>query len=225
MDYICRMRNGILAFGSLCSRPGNALRGIIDDTVDIVTPFSVEYARRSTCRADAPTLVAVPEGFGGPVNGKILILKADTEPQKAKNALFRRELHQEKDKAVIYDDPKQRGKKDALVIETLIHFSGFGEVYYASLEPNFREILDPTLTQEVKANLLAQAAIDSVTAETFGTGMDGIRYLDDAIRNNVVTPLTDLYRQAILRLADNAPDLRAARLWAARHQGCLEERP
>lgn len=225
MDWICRMQNGILAFGSLLKKAGNELGNMtVLDEREVLTPFSVEYARRSLCRANAPTLVAVPSDVGKPVKGKILVLKADTEVQKAKDALFRRELHREKDTTVVYVDSMQRGKNDALVIETLVHFNGFGEVYYTSLKPNFSEILDPNLTQEEKANLLVQAAVDSVTAKTFKTGMDGIRYLEDAIRNGVQTPLTDLYRAAILRQADNARDLKAARLWAARHQGLLEEK-
>lgn len=224
MDHICRMQNGILAFGSLLANAGNDLRNItVLDEREVLTPFAVEYARRSLCRAKAPTLVAVPSDVGEPVKGKILVLNADTEVQRAKDALFRRELHKEKDTTVVYVDSMQRSKNDALVIETLVHFYGLGEVYYASLKPNFSEILDPDLTQAEKADLLAQAAIDSVTEKTFKTGMDGIRYLENAIRNGIQTPLTDPYRDAILRFADNAPDLKTARLWAARHQSLLEE--
>jgi hypothetical protein len=222
MDFICRMGNGILAFGSLFSRPGNKIKSITDRIeANIRTPFRVEYARRSKTRSDAPTLVVVPEGLGSQVNSAIYVLKEDADAKTAKDILFRRELHQEGDKAKTYDEAVQHAKKDALIIETLLHFYGLGEVYYIGFKPNFPEILDTSLSQEQKAQLLVQAAIDSLTKETFRKALDGIRYLHDSVQAGIITPLTEPYRQALLQRADNVSDLPAARLFFARQKGIV----
>jgi hypothetical protein len=222
MDFICRMGNGILAFGSLLSQAGNELREITDRIEsNIQTPFQVEYARRSKSRADAPTLVIVPAGLGSQVNGAIFVLKEDADTKTAKDILFRRELHMKADKNEPYDDAAQRAKKDALVIETLVHFHEFGEIHYTGFKPNFTEILDASLGQEEKAELLALAAIDSLTKETFYKGLDGIRYLHDNIQAGVITPLTEPYNQALLQWANNVPDLPTARLYFARQKGLI----
>lgn len=213
---------GILAYGSLIADPGDEIRQSTERIVDnVLTPFPVEYARRSHTRAGAPTLVPVPEGCGAHMPGAIFVLKPDTETQKAKDLLFRRERHKEADQSISYDDAAQRAKKDALVIETLRHFQGFGEVYFTSLQANFTEILDPNNSQENKAALLARAAVESVTPETFKTGLDGIQYLQDNLKAGIETPLSKLYEAAILEMADNAPDLSKARLFIAREKGII----
>ena len=212
---------GILAFGSLIANPGDEIQPIKEREIEVITPFPVEYARRSASRTKAPTLVVVPEGKGSPVRGAILVLKADIDVQKVKDMLLRRELHKENDKTVTYDDVTQRKKKDALVIETLGHFQGFGDVYYTALKANFSEILDPSLTQETKAKLLAHAAVDSVTADTFKAGLDGIQYLHDNLKAGIETPLSRLYEAAILEIADNAQNLAEARLHIARQKGII----
>ena len=212
---------GILAYGSLIDNPGSDLDRLIIEKRPCETPFSVEYARRSKSRENAPTLVPVPDGCGEPVKGVILVLRAETIPQVAKKALFRRELHKENDETAVYDDAVQRAKKDAIVIETILHFHGFGEVYYTVPKVNFHEILDASRPQEEKARLLAQAAIDSLTQDTFTKGLDGIQYLHDNIQAGILTPLTEPYRQAILTLAGNAPDLLTAREILARQKGII----
>jgi hypothetical protein len=51
---------GILAFGSLIDRPGWEIdEGIIGRKAGVLTPFSVEFARKSVKRGGAPTLVPV----------------------------------------------------------------------------------------------------------------------------------------------------------------------
>lgn len=55
---------GILAYGSLIAGPGAELQPLVVDSKAVDTPFEVEYARSSTKRAGAPTLVPVPDGKG-----------------------------------------------------------------------------------------------------------------------------------------------------------------
>jgi hypothetical protein len=81
------------------------------------------------------------------------------------------------------------------------------------------EILDANRTQEEKAELLARAAIASVTLETYATGMDGIQYLADNIHAGVVTALTEPYAQAVLEKAGNAHDFYQARKIIAQRMG------
>ena len=165
---------------------------------DVLTPFPVEYARRSQSRAGAPTLVPVPPEYGAPVKAVVLVLREGTLEQEALNALYRREIHRECNLNVIYDDQAQRQKRDALVIESIKNRFGLSVIYYTALKPNFTEILDGKRTLEEKAELLARAAIDSVTQEIFAKGMDGIQYLADNIEAGVITALNEHYKQAIL---------------------------
>lgn len=210
---------GILAYGSLITHPGHEIESILDHVIpDVQTPFPVEYARCSRSRAGAPTLVPVPKDCGVPVKAVVFVLKKYTRKQKAQNFLYRREIHQEGDLKVNYDDQAQRQKRDALVIETMKNQFGLSVIYYTALKPNFTEILDTKLTQEQKAELLARSAIDSVTQETYRKGMDGIQYLADNIEARIATALTETYAQAILEKAENAPNLDQARLFIAQQK-------
>lgn len=212
---------GILAYGSLITDPGTELEPFIFEKIPCTTPFCVEYARRSTSRANAPTLAIVPESIGAPVKGVVLLLKPDVDIQDSKNMLFRRELHRENDVTAIYIDQVQRKKKDALVIEVLADYCGCDEVYYTELEANFSKILDPNIPNEAKSNLLAHAAIDSVTSATFEAGLDGVQYLQDNVKAGIKTPLSRLYETAILELTDHASNLAEARLRISRQKGII----
>jgi len=163
----------------------------------------------------------VPAGCGSPVKAVVLVLKKYTLKKKAQNFLYRRELHREGDLKVFYDDQVQRKKRDALIIESIKNQYGLSIVYYTKLNANFLEILDPNRTEKVKAALLAQAAIDSITHETFVKGLDGIQYLADNIDSGVVTVLTEPYAQAILEKAGNAPNLNLARRFIAQQKGII----
>ena len=215
---------GILAYGSLITHPGQEIESVLDHVIpDVWTPFPVEYARKSGTRAGAPTLVPVPIGGGTPVKAVVLVLKKYTRKKKAQNFLYRRELHQEGDLKVIYDDQAQRKKRDALVIESMKNQFGLSVIYYTALKPNFTEILDTKLTQEQKAELLARAAIDSLTQETYAKEMDGIQYLADNIEAGVVTTLTEPYEQAIVKKAgNNNSNLGQARWFIAKQKGVNE---
>lgn len=211
---------GILAYGSLITHPGQEIESVLDHVIpDVMTSFPVEYARRSRSRAGAPTLVPVPIGGGTPVKAVVLVLKKYTRKKKAQNFLYRRELHQEGDLKVIYDDQAQRQKRDALVIETMKNQFGLSVIYYTALKPNFTEILDTKLTQEQKAELLARAAIDSVTQGTYAKEMDGLQYLADNIEAGVVTVLTEVYAQAILSKVGIVSNLSQARWFIAQKRG------
>ncbi len=213
---------GILAYGSLITHPGQEIASVLDHVIpDVMTPFPVEYARKSGTRAGAPTLVPVPIGCGTPVKAVVLVLKKYTRRKKAQNFLFRREIHREGDLKVIYDDHAQRQKRDALVIEIIKNRFGLSMIYYTMLKPTFTEILDVKRTPEEKAEFLAQAAIDSVTEETYANGMDGIQYLADNIEAGVITALTEPYKQAILKKAGITPNLSQARRFIAQERGII----
>lgn len=213
---------GILAYGSLITHPGQEIASVLDHEIpDVMTPFPVEYARKSGTRAGAPTLVPVPIDCGTPVKAVVLVLKKYTRKKKAQNFLYRRELHQEGDLKVIYDDQVQRQKRDALVIESMKNQFGLSVIFYTAFKPNFTEILDAKRTLEEKAELLARAAIDSLTQETCAKGMDGIQYLADNINAGVITALTERYAQAILEKAGNAPNLDQARRFIAQERGII----
>jgi len=213
---------GILAYGSLITHPGDEIESVLDHVIpDVMTPFPVEYARRSQNRAGAPTLVPVPTGCGASVKAVVLVLKKYTRKKKAQNFLYRRELHQEGSLKVIYDDRSQRQKRDALVIESIKNQYGLSVVYYTALKPNFTEILDANRTQEDKAELLARAAIDSLTQETCAKGMDGIQYLADNIEAGVVTALTEVYAKAILNKVGIVSNLGQARELIAQQKGII----
>jgi len=109
------------------------------------------------------------------------------------------------------------------VIETMKNQFGLSVIYYTALKPNFTEILDTKLTQEQKAELLARAAIDSLTQETYAKEMDGIQYLADNIEAGVVTTLTEPYEQAIVKKAgNNNSNLGQARWFIAKQKGVNE---
>lgn len=133
--------------------------------------------------------------------------------------LYRREIDQACDQGTVYDEKAQLQKENPVLIKCLSAFAGVPLVLYTCLKANIRSVLEDDLSAEEKAKQLAERAIKSVTAKTFAECRDGIRYLDDAIRHGVRTPLTEPYKRAILEMADNAPDLDTARLRIAQRKG------
>ena len=228
MDVICRVqpeapRLGILAYGSLIAAPGRELKQHIVRRIRTRTPFEVEFARSSREREGAPTLVPVLDGKGCQVQACILVLDDEMAEQEACNMLYRREINCIGEKSVTYDDERQRSKKDAVVIEKLQDFEDVELVLHTVLPPRDGILLDDNVSLVDKANELARLAKQSITKETFCSQRDGIRYLADAIRYGIQTPLTDLYKCAVLRLAGDAPNLKEARLRIARQKGILPE--
>ena len=92
---------------------------------------------------------------------------------------------------------------------------------YRTLKPNFTEIPDVKRSLEEKARLLARAAMDSLTPETYAKGTDGIQYLADNIDAGVMTALTEPYKQAILKKAGITPNLSQARRFIAQERGII----
>jgi len=77
---------GILAYGSLIDEPGPEIsEAAIGTKHDVLTPFRIEFARKSNSRGGAPTLVPVAEG-GNHVCSRIFLL--DTPEDEAANRLF-----------------------------------------------------------------------------------------------------------------------------------------
>lgn len=220
--YIMRHEVGILAYGSLLSEPGAELLPLIEQRITgVLTPFQVEYARSSKTRSRAPTLVPVPDGAGGAVQAQVLVLKPDVGVATGKTLLYRREIHKVGDSDVEYDEEAQDAKRGGVRVRELRDFAGLPVVLYTDLKPNIKKVLAQKNAPEAKAQALAELAIASVTAETYTAGTDGIRYLADAMAHGIETPLTPYYCAAILALADDAPDLEAARDWAAQSKGII----
>jgi len=209
---------GILAYGSLLADPREEIAAVTVGRVAVTTPFCVEYARSSQRRAGAPTLVPVPEDLGAPVMAQILLVQPGLGQTTVSDILFRREIGCVGDLSVKYQDDVQRAGKNAVVIEVLEDLAGVPMVLYASLEANIPEILRGDLILTAKAEVLAKLAIASVTAKTYRAGRDGLRYLADAISHEIHTPLTDLYRDTVLRLTGGAPNLEVARTWIAQQR-------
>lgn len=212
---------GILAYGSLISEPGQEIEAVRVDMIPVQTPFEVEYARKSKGRAYAPTLVPVGLWQGGQVNAQIFVLKPGITEGEAANILYRRERDRVGDEKVTYSPPLNQ-TIDTVLIERLSPLMGIDIVFFTRISANLPEILDPDVSPEKKARLLACLAAESLTVETYERGRDGIQYLANNILAGVITPLTDLYKQAILQVAGNAPDLVKARLILARLEGLVK---
>ncbi|HRE76398.1 MAG TPA: hypothetical protein PLL09_01105 [Flavobacterium sp.] len=176
---------GILAYGSLIDNAGKEIAPIIIDRINCKTPFKVEFARTSSSRGGAPTLI--PHETGNHVNAVILVLKNSTDLDYAKSILWRRERH------------KFDGKKYVNVINPTINqvevlsikdFEDVETVIYTSIRKNIEEAID--------AEKLSHLAIKSILSEAGNEKKDGVRYLLDAKNNSIVTRLSGEYEQLIL---------------------------
>lgn len=77
---------GILAYGSLIEEPGQAISDLIIKRISTVTPFPIEYARISSSRDGAPTLI--PFEGGCQVQAQILVLRPDISAEEAANSII-----------------------------------------------------------------------------------------------------------------------------------------
>lgn len=85
---------GILAFGSLIDNPGDEIKELESHRIKCETPFKVEFARISSTRCNAPTLVPVANNaIGSRVKAVLIVLKEGTSLLHAKSVLWRRECH------------------------------------------------------------------------------------------------------------------------------------
>jgi hypothetical protein len=174
---------GILAFGSLQWEPGCEIKASVVDRYCETTPFRVEFARYSSSRGEAPTLVPVNCG-GEQVKAELLVLDESVSLCDAKNMLYRREIHTTNTNArymcansTVHVKKYQRSERPETVIYTDFRSGKISN-------PNPRE--------------LAQKAIESVAKAK--PEQDGITYLMKAIEQGIKTPLTSVYKSQILDL-------------------------
>lgn len=182
---------GILAYGSLIEDPGIEISPLIlESRTGIETPFCIEFARSSSSRSNAPTLIPVVNG-GSRVQAIILVLEASVSLQGAKDLLWRRETRNESsDKH--YTCPSNPDP-NRVVVECLRNFNAIDIVVYTSLGPNITDLTPKRL---------AQLAVSSARAEAGKFGKDGISYLISVKRQGISTPLMPAYEWEILKLAN-----------------------
>jgi hypothetical protein len=178
---------GIIAYGSLIDEPGEEIGILIDRRIACQTPFRIEYARLSSTRNDAPTLIPVTEG-GAQVAAQILVLKAGVTLEQSEDILWRRETRQ-KEKNKPYPRSKKPGKNAVNVIR-MANFEGIDQVIYTSIPSNIG-VNSPAI--------LAGFAVQSILEEAGNKGLDGVRYLRNNIKNGILTPLTEAYASEILK--------------------------
>ncbi len=178
---------GILAFGSLIDNPGQEISDIEIDRLDCETPFAIEFARTSSTRSNAPTLIPVSVG-GRKVKAKIIILNPETNIDRAKSILWRRELHKT-DQSENYVEPNNPGI-NRVVVKVLQDFMNVDRVLYTSIGSN--------INQSLTGELLADFSIASILARAGQQEKDGLRYLLSAKRNGIVTGLSEEYENQIL---------------------------
>ena len=178
---------GILAYGSLIQDPEAEINAVITKRKEkVLTPFNVEFARKSKTRNYAPTLIPVQKG-GSPVLAQILVLQKDINEEIASDYLWRRETHKI-GTAKKYPNKANPDVND-IVIKRLENFRGIDVVLYTEIASN----IEP-LTPQV----LAQLAIDSATPEMITKNLDGISYLKQVKKDGIKTPLMDDYEKEIL---------------------------
>jgi hypothetical protein len=179
---------GILAYGSLIEEPGNEIEPLIRERLEsIETPFSIEFARSSSTRDGAPTVVPVVSG-GCRVHATIFALKAGVSLEKAEDLLWRRETRNECSNKH-YSAPSEPSP-NKMVVERLENFSGIDVVLYTKLGANIADL---------SAAKLADLAIKSAKANAGKTGKDGISYLISVKRQEISTPLMLGYEDEVLR--------------------------
>lgn len=174
---------GILAYGSLIDDLGDELEKVLVTKIhNVRTPFLVEFARSSSTRDGAPTLVLCNKG--SQVNGVILVLDENQVGiQLAKTLLYRRETRSKKNYA-----EKKKGRNLLKIVE-YDNFHGVEKVIYTRLKQN---ILKPT------AGLLADLAIKSAMKNSGKNKKDGISYLIQVKKGGIKTPLISQYESQIL---------------------------
>lgn len=180
---------GILAYGSLIDEPGDEIAPLIIQRIPCTTPFPIEYARKSGSRSFGPTLIPVEKG-GGSVNAIVLVLSNAVKLPWAEDMLWRRETRQN-DFSKGYARKKTYGV-NAVQIKTIYQFHGVTNVLYTSIGSNLPVHSPP---------IIAKLAVESILDEAGELKRDGVRYLDAAIKNGIITPLTEDYIKCILEIA------------------------
>jgi len=185
---------GILAFGSLIDNPGEEIKELEVERIDCETPFNVEFARISSSRGKAPTLVPIQDKKKGKkTKAKIIVIDDKTSVDEAKSILWRRECHIT-DKTKKYTEPKKPTSKNVL-IGVLENFCDVEKVIYTTFLPQ-DEYKD--LTPEK----LADYAIESILSNAGKEKKDGIRYLLSAKESGIETEYSKKYEELILSKTD-----------------------
>lgn len=178
----------ILAFGSLVDEPGEELEPLILSKIECFTPFKVEYARLSSTRGNAPTLVPLKEKGEG-VRAYLLVLDEKISKEDAVNILWRRETRQ----VGSYKEysPPEKPTKNSVTVETLTNFNGIETVLYTAIPQNMGILNTP--------QHLAYFALQSLLSEAGEKKLDGVHYLQNNINNGIITSVTKEYEQEILK--------------------------
>lgn len=165
---------GIFGYGSLLSEPGDDIVPHIVERIPCLSPWKIEYARRSEGRGLGPTLVIHKAGSG--VKGQILVLDvAANRLAEVREWLWKRE-----------NRPRRSCIKE-------MQLAGVKHVLYCDIDSNIGD-------SDLNADSLASFAIDSVALKP---ERNGIAYLARNLDLGIVTPLTYAYRDAILRLTSS----------------------
>lgn len=192
------LKVGVLAYGSLIDDPGPEIGPCIVSTLkNIETPFTVEYARSSQSRGGGPSLIPVDAG-GAKVLAVIHVLKNGISVEQAKDWVWRREVRKYGLEARYV--PKPKPGNNSVVVDTLSNFCGVQTVLYTRIGVNIWPL---------NANELARLAVESAKKKTVKAGKDGISYLLNARKQGIITPFTEAYERAVLRLT-GSPDLSSA---------------
>jgi len=178
---------GILAYGSLINDPGLEIQSATINRIDnIFTPFHVEFARMSSKRDGAPTLVPVDSG-GNHIRAVIFIIDDRVSTREASDILWRRETHQtDRNKGYLPDITN----KNQVWIKRLDRSFGLDIVLYTWIEANINPL---------NSKKLAELAISSARKDA-GGGEDGISYLIAAKNIGIVTPLMIDYENEIFKI-------------------------
>ena len=179
---------GILAYGSLIDDPGVEIEPLIISRIrDVDTPFSIEFARSSSTRDGAPTVIPVHDG-GSPVKAQILVLSKELELEQAEDLLWRRETrNEETDKH--YSRPVSQSP-NRMLVDKIEHWHDLEYVIYTQLGSNIVDL---------SAEKLADLAIQSAKGCAGNNFKDGISYLISIKKQGIVTSLSSDYEQEILK--------------------------
>lgn len=178
---------GILAYGSLIDYPGEEISPLIIDKLECITPFKVEYARKSRTRGNGPTLIPT-ENIGKKVKAVVLILKEDTDLDYAKSILWRRETGNIKSKEEYkHSKNPNQNKVQVLITNEII---GVETVLYTSIGNN--------ISNTITAEILSDLAIESILTKAGENKKDGIRYLLTNKKNGIITEMSEQYEKCIL---------------------------
>jgi len=179
-------RVGIIAYGSLIGDPGCELVSHIVDGRSLRTPFRVEFARSSSTRCGAPTLVPVRQG-GARVSATVLLLDETLSLSEAEDRLWRRETGNVRT-GKLYPRSSRLGR-NSVRIERHRDPAGSEILLYTEIAAN----IDP-----LHASALAGLALQSARGESGAERRDGICYLAAALEAGIETPLSEEYRAEVL---------------------------